>query len=94
MKYVLRYVTADGVDPGLLGELAPAHRAHWSSYLAERTLLAIGPMEHLADGALAVFTTRQAAESFAAGDPFVTGGAVSSWTVTGWREAVLGQTEP
>jgi hypothetical protein len=43
-------------------------------------------MEKPADGALGVFTTR-AAERFAQADPFITGGAVATWDITGWRDA-------
>jgi uncharacterized protein YciI len=38
---------------------------------------------------LGVFTTREAAERFAEADPFVTGGVVQAWNVTGWQEAIL-----
>jgi len=90
VKYVLRYTMAPGADMARIRELFPAHREHWGAYQADGTLVAIGPMENLADGALAVFTERDAAERFAAADPFVTGGLVGSWDVTGWREALLG----
>jgi len=63
--------------------------AHWDVFRAERTLLAIGPMEDPAEGALAIFTSREAAEQFARSDPFVTGGVVGNWDVTGWQEAIL-----
>lgn len=89
MKYVLRYTMDPDADLTRLRELFGAHRGHWAGYLADGTLLAIGPMEDPADGALGVFSTREAAEEFAAGDPFVTGGLVGSWDVTGWREAIL-----
>ncbi len=89
MKYLLRYDMPPEADVARIRELFPAHRAHWTSYQAEGTLLAIGPMENPADGALGVFTTREAAERFAAADPFVTGGAVQTWEVSGWHEAIL-----
>jgi uncharacterized protein YciI len=90
MKYVLRYTMARDVDWARVGALFPEHRQNWESFRAEHTLLAIGPMEDPADGALAIFTTREAAEQFARSDPFVTGGVVGSWDVTGWQEAILG----
>ncbi len=46
-------------------------------------------MEDPDEGALAVFTSRAAAERFAESDPFVTNGVVESWDVRGWREAIL-----
>ena len=89
MKYLLRYAMAPGVDVARILELFPAHRHHWSAFQADGTLVAIGPMENPADGALAVFTTREAAGRFAEADPFVTGGVVQTWEVTGWQEAIL-----
>lgn len=89
MKYVLRYAMVPSVDFARIRELFPAHRQHWSAFRADGTLLAIGPMENPADGALGVFTTREAAERFAEADPFVTGGVVQTWAVSGWQEAIL-----
>ena len=40
-----------------------------------------------ADGSMAVFTSRAAAEEFAAADPFVLQGVVSSYQIKGWNEA-------
>jgi hypothetical protein len=36
-------------------------------------------------GALGIFTTREAAEEFVAGDPFIKCGVVDSWRVREWR---------
>jgi uncharacterized protein YciI len=35
---------------------------------------------------MAVFSTREAAEEFANGDPFVVNGLVSNWYVREWNE--------
>jgi uncharacterized protein YciI len=35
---------------------------------------------------MAIFTTREAAEEFAAGDPFVLHGVVRAWEVRDWNE--------
>jgi uncharacterized protein YciI len=39
-----------------------------------------------------VFTSREAAEEFIAGDPFVVNGVVASWTIRPWNEVL--QTGP
>ena len=39
---------------------------------------------------MAVFTSREAAEEFAKGDPFVLNGVVRSWHVREWGEALAG----
>ena len=88
MKYVLSYTSADDV-----AETAPvyfaAHRARWAEFQANGTLLLIGPYADQS-GALAVFTTREAAEEFARSDPFVLHGVVREWSVREWLEALGG----
>jgi uncharacterized protein YciI len=43
-----------------------------------------------ADGdAMAVFTTREAAEEFAAGDPFVVNRVVAEWSIGAWSEVLV-----
>ena len=89
MKYVLRYAMANDVDFARVRALFPEHRERWVEFRVEGTLLAIGPMEDPAEGALGIFTSREAAERFARSDPFVIGGLVGEWDVTGWQEAIL-----
>jgi hypothetical protein len=48
-------------------------------------LLSLGPFSDRS-GSLAVFSTREAAEEFASGDPFVLHGVVGSWEIREWRE--------
>lgn len=87
MKYVVFYETAP--DAGAkLGELFPAHKARWQKYREDGTLLAIGPFGDRS-GAMSVFTSREAAQEFAEGDPFVVHGAIASWSIRDWREALL-----
>jgi uncharacterized protein YciI len=88
VKYLLRYET----DPEQLhraGELVTRHREQWGRFVADGTLLAIGPMADPLQGALAVFATRESAESFAAVDPFVTEGLVARWELLEWNEVLL-----
>jgi uncharacterized protein YciI len=72
---------------------APLHfDAHWARALefhARGVLQLIGtfgdPQE---EGSMAVFTTREAAEEFVDGDPFVLNGVVSRWEIRDWNEAL------
>jgi hypothetical protein len=41
-----------------------------------------------AEGSMAIFTTREAAEEFVADDPFVVDGVVRAWEVRRWDEAL------
>jgi uncharacterized protein len=88
MKYVLYYQPS----PDVMTKAplhAQAHRAHWNDYLANGTLLMIGPFANPREGAMGIFTTREAAESFAESDPFVLNGVVSEWVVREWMEAIV-----
>ena len=88
MKYVLIYTSADDVAAKAPVHFA-AHRARWAEFQAAGTLLMIGPYADQS-GALAVFTTRAAAEEFARSDPFVLHGVVREWSVREWLEAIGG----
>ncbi len=87
MKYVLYYQSS----PDVL-EKAPlhaaAHRARWQEFASEGTLLMVGPFANPQEGAMGIFTTREAAERFAKDDPFVVNGVVSNWVVREWAEAL------
>jgi uncharacterized protein YciI len=41
---------------------------------------------------MSIFTTREAAEEFVRGDPFVLHGVVGSWTIREWNEALVPET--
>ena len=88
MKYVLLYTSSPNAR-----EKAPLHfaehRARWKAYVDTGALLMIGPFSEITDGAMAVFRTREAAEEFAAGDPFVLQGVVSDWVIREWNEALV-----
>jgi uncharacterized protein len=88
MKCVLFYESA----PDVL-EKAPlhaaTHRAHWKEFAEGGKLLMIGPFADPRLGAMGIFATRDAAEEFAARDPFVINGVVSRWYVRDWQEVVV-----
>jgi uncharacterized protein YciI len=87
MKYVLWYET-DPDGAGKAAEHFPAHRERWGGYRDQGLLLAIGPFTD-GSAAMGVFSTREAAEEFAADDPFVLHGVIRSWHVLEWNEALL-----
>lgn len=67
----------------------PAHRARLDEFHARGDLLAAGPLGNPPEGAMAIFNSREAAEEFIAGDPFVTEGLVSQWRLVEWKAAFL-----
>jgi uncharacterized protein YciI len=88
MKYLMIYETApDGA--ALARQHFPAHRARLAEFHARGTLLLAGPLLNPPDQAIGIFTTREAAEEFIRGDPFVQNGVVAKSTIREWQE-VLG----
>ena len=67
----------------------PAHRARLDEFHARGDLLAAGPLGNPPEGALAIFNSREAAEEFIEGDPFVTEGLVSKWRLVEWKAAFI-----
>jgi uncharacterized protein len=88
MMYVLFYESADDVLSKAPAHF-PAHAARYEEFQNAGTLLMVGafanPQE---EGSMAIFTTREAAEEFARGDPFVLNGVVRNWHVREWNEAL------
>jgi uncharacterized protein len=89
MKYVVLYESSENMREKAPA-IFPAHRARFEEFHRRGLLLLIGPFEDAQnDGAMGVFTTREAAEEFVQGDPFVLEGVVKSWTVRGWNEVLM-----
>lgn len=89
MKYVLLYESADDVL-----EKAPAHfeahSARGMEFHERGSLLMYGPFgDPQREGSMAVFRTREAAQEFAQGDPFVLNGVVRAWEIREWDEAFV-----
>jgi uncharacterized protein YciI len=81
-RHVLFYESG---DLSKAAEHFPSHQARNTEFMRRGVLLALGPFLDRS-GSMAVFTTREAAEEFVSGDPFVIHGVVSGWQVREWRE--------
>ena len=87
MKYVMFYELAtDGLSK--VQANFPAHQARLKEFHQNGTLLMAGPYGAPPMGALAIFTSREAAEAFIAGDPFVLNGVVGKYSIQEWSEAL------
>jgi uncharacterized protein YciI len=86
VKYVVFYEGASDMEKARLH--FPAHRERYTQFVAEGTLLMIGTFSNPAEGAMGVFTTRDAAEEFANGDPFILNGVVTGWRLSEWNEVL------
>lgn len=88
MKYVLFYDSADDIEAKAPLHF-PAHHARLQQFHSRGTLLMVGAFANpQQEGSMAIFTTREAAEEFVAGDPFVLNGVVRDWRIREWNEAV------
>jgi uncharacterized protein len=89
MKYVLFYESADDVMTKAPLHFA-AHRERLDAFHARGDLLMVGTFgDPQREGSMSVFRTREAAEEFAAGDPFVLEGVVARWYVRDWDEVLV-----
>lgn len=87
MKYVMFYELApDGLPKARVH--IQEHRARLEEFHARGSLLMAGPFTDPAEGALGIFTSREAAEEFIQGDPFVVHGVVGKWTIREWNEVL------
>ncbi len=85
---VVLYESADDVM-AKAPPVFPAHSARLDEFAARGVLVMVGAFgDPQAEGSMAVFTTREAAEQFVAGDPFVLEGVVASWQIRDWHEAL------
>jgi uncharacterized protein YciI len=88
-KYVLLYESAADVLTKAPAHFE-AHSARGREFHQRGSMLMYGPFgDPQAEGSMAVFTTREAAEAFVDGDPFVLNGVVRSWEIREWDEAFV-----
>ena len=88
--YVVFYESAPDVLERV-PDLYPAHRGRLDEFHTRGDLILVGPFaDPVAEGSMAIFRTRESAEEFATGDPFVTGGAIARWYVREWNEGFSG----
>ena len=68
----------------------PAHRARVDEFHARGELLLVGTFaDPQAEGSMSVFRTREAAQEFVDGDPFVRNGVVASYEIREWNEVLM-----
>jgi uncharacterized protein len=66
----------------------PAHSARLDDFHTRGTLLMVGTFANPQEGSMSIFTTREAAEEFVEGDPFVLNGVIRKWQVREWDEVL------
>lgn len=87
-KYVVFY-QPDPSKQAEAGALFMDHIGHSQAFHAQGKLLSFGPFADIVkDGSMGIFTTKDAAESFVAGDPFVKGGIVAKYEIREWTDTL------
>jgi uncharacterized protein YciI len=87
MKTVMFYDLAPGGAEKAPANFA-AHRARLDKFHARGVLLMAGPLGNPPEGALGIFTSREAAEEFVGDDPFVLNGVVDNVRLMPWNEVL------
>jgi uncharacterized protein YciI len=84
--WVLLYESADDVYETAPVHF-PAHKARLDEFRGRGDLLLVGTFgDPKAEGSMAIFRTREAAEEFVRDDPFVVHGVVRAWRLRQWNE--------
>ena len=87
MKTVLIYELAQDALRKMQTQ-GDAHSDWLDAFYTRGLLLMAGLFANPADGYMSVFSSREAAEEFVQGDPFVAEGLVSSWVLRDWDEVL------
>jgi len=89
MHYLLFYDVVEGY-PEARQPFRSAHLAYASQAVARGELVLGGALADPVDTAILLFrsASREAAERFAAGDPYVRNGLVKSWRVREWTTVI------
>jgi uncharacterized protein len=88
-RYVVLYHSADDVAAKAPPHF-PAHIARIHEFRDRGEILSVGSFaDAQQEGAMAIFPSREAAEAFVAGDPFVLNGVVRAHEIREWND-ILG----
>ena len=88
MRDAVRYVLFYDMGPAgaeMARQLYPAHQKWFEEFMRRGVLLSLGRFADGDAGAMGIFTSREAAEEFAAADPLVLNEVVGTWRVREWR---------
>jgi uncharacterized protein YciI len=67
----------------------PRHKAFLDEFLARGEVVGVGPFVDPGGGNMALFRTREAAEAFAKGDPFLLEGLLKEYSIKDWGDQML-----
>lgn len=67
----------------------PRHKVFMQPFVDRGEIVGIGPFVDGDGGNMALFRSREAAEEFAKGDPFILEGLVRDFSIKAWGDALL-----
>jgi hypothetical protein len=70
-------------------EIFPRHKAFLDQFVARGEVVGVGPFTDAGGGNMALFRSREAAQAFAKGDPFLLEGVVKEYQVKDWGDRML-----
>jgi uncharacterized protein YciI len=89
-RFVLLYESADDVASKAPAHFA-AHRARLDEFHDRGELLGVGIFgDPQNEGSMGIFTSRESAEEFVTGDPFVLNGVVKGYQIREWHDMFAG----
>jgi uncharacterized protein YciI len=68
-------------------KIYPRHKAVVDEFVKRGEVIGIGPFTK--GGNMAIFRTREAAESFVKRDPFILEGLIKSFSIRDWKDEML-----
>ncbi|HEX5586357.1 MAG TPA: YciI family protein [Acidimicrobiia bacterium] len=86
MKFVV-IGASSGASMDAIMAVYPRHKAIVDEYIARGEVVGIGPFDD--GGNMAIFRSAEAAERFAAEDPFILEGLVASFVIRPWADNLL-----
>lgn len=81
--------TSAGRSRAEVMEVYPRHKAFFDTFIERGEVVGVGPFVDPGGGNMALFRTREAAEAFASGDPFLLEGLVKEYQVKDWADQML-----
>jgi uncharacterized protein len=87
MKTIMFYeMTPDGLSKAT--DHVDEHKARLKAFHERGVLLMAGPFANPAEGAMGIFTSKEAAEEFIRDDPFVVNGVAGNLRLVEWNEVL------
>lgn len=78
-----------GMSREELMAIFPRHKVFLGQFLARGEVVGVGPFTDAGGGNMALFRSREAAEAFASGDPFLLEGVVKEYQIKEWADSML-----